>query len=108
MRADSSSAFAASRSTAAAPRSDDSARSGRASLRATVTLTDTRLGSESGPSSGQSPIPDPNGDPIRGQRASQRVTTHPKWLAGPEVTRRQAQRGISAFGGAKNGGQGQN
>src|SRR4029450_264508 len=44
---------------------------------------------------------EPNGDPIRGQKPSQRVTWHPKALAGPEVTKRQAQRGISAFGGAK-------
>jgi hypothetical protein len=44
---------------------------------------------------------DPNGDPIRYQDRSQRVTRHPTGLAGPDVTKRQAQRGISAFGGPK-------
>jgi hypothetical protein len=44
---------------------------------------------------------DPNGDPIRYQKQSQRVTRHPTELVGPDVTKRQAQRGISAFGGAK-------
>jgi hypothetical protein len=43
----------------------------------------------------------PNGAPIRGQKPSQRVTTHRKVLPGPEVTKRQAQSGIPAFGGRK-------
>jgi hypothetical protein len=44
---------------------------------------------------------DPNGAPIRGQKPSQRGTTRPKALVGPEETKRQAQRGIPAFGGRK-------
>lgn len=35
------------------------------------------------------------------QKRSQRVTRQPTRLAGPDVTTRQAQRGISAFGGRK-------
>jgi hypothetical protein len=44
---------------------------------------------------------DPNGDPIRYQNRSQRVTGHPNGRAVSEVTNRQAQRWISAFGGPK-------
>ena len=44
---------------------------------------------------------DPNGDPVRYQKRSQRVTRHPTGLVRPDVRRCQAQRGISAFGGPK-------
>jgi hypothetical protein len=44
---------------------------------------------------------DPNGAPIRGQKPSQGVTTRPKALVGPEVTKRHAQSGFSPFGGRK-------
>jgi hypothetical protein len=37
----------------------------------------------------------------QGQNPSQTIPTHPKALAGPEVTERRAQRGIVAFGGVK-------
>jgi hypothetical protein len=44
---------------------------------------------------------DPNGDPIRYQKRSQRVTRHLTGLVGRAVRKRQAQRGISAFGGPR-------
>ena len=64
----------------------------RAAARPPTPANTSRIAPENG---------DPNGDPIRYQKRSQRVTRHPTGLVGPEVTNRQAQRGISAFGGAK-------
>jgi hypothetical protein len=48
-----------------------------------------------------------NGGRIRDQNPSQRVTTDPTGLPGPEAMKRQAQRGRSMFGRRRNGGQGQ-
>jgi hypothetical protein len=62
--------------------------SGRAAVRPPTPADTSRMAPE-------------NGDPIRYQKRSQRVTRHPTGLVGPDVTKRQAQRGISAFAGPK-------
>jgi hypothetical protein len=64
----------------------------RAAARPPTPANTSRIAPENG---------DPNGDPIRHQKRSQRVTRHPTGLVGPDVTNRQAQREISAFGGRK-------
>jgi hypothetical protein len=66
--------------------------SGRAAVRPPTPANRSLIAPENG---------DPNGDPIRYQKRSQRVTRHPTGLVGPDVTKRQAQRVISAFGGPK-------